>query len=173
MRGYPRRNSSPLSPPPRCGSYLMSASCRYPASQASPSAASRTLLRRSRDRLCSSAGAGLSQAHPTSIQGRAAAGAAYIKAFEIHLARQRPALTDLAHRANETSACLVCFEADFRRCHPHRGGRSRGGDERTEHRSSDGRRRPRSDAVSEDLNPAASHRPRPRAMAEETAGVET
>jgi uncharacterized protein (DUF488 family) len=26
-------------------------------------------------------------------------------------------LTDLAHRAKETSACLVCFEADFRRCH--------------------------------------------------------
>jgi uncharacterized protein (DUF488 family) len=57
---------------------------------------------------------------PKPIRRRSKAGgswAAYIKAFKIHLARQRPALTDLAHRANETSACLVCFEADFRRCH--------------------------------------------------------
>jgi len=42
---------------------------------------------------------------------------AYMRAFKMHLARQKEALGDLVSRANGTRACLLCFEADFKRCH--------------------------------------------------------
>jgi uncharacterized protein (DUF488 family) len=41
----------------------------------------------------------------------------YAKAFTIYLADQRQAVAELVQIANKTSACLVCFEADFNRCH--------------------------------------------------------
>ena len=57
---------------------------------------------------------------PKPIRRRYKAGgsrAAYVAAFKVHLARQKPAIVDLVRRADEATACLVCFEADFRRCH--------------------------------------------------------
>jgi uncharacterized protein (DUF488 family) len=44
---------------------------------------------------------------------------AYTKAFSRYLAGQDKAVADLAAYANDTSSCLVCFEADFNRCHRH------------------------------------------------------
>jgi len=41
----------------------------------------------------------------------------YVKAFGIYLAGQKEAVAVLARFANKTNACLVCFEADFNRCH--------------------------------------------------------
>jgi uncharacterized protein (DUF488 family) len=43
--------------------------------------------------------------------------AAYTKSFFAHLRKQRAAITELAKLAQTTSACLVCFEADFTLCH--------------------------------------------------------
>ena len=43
--------------------------------------------------------------------------AAYVKAFSVYLAGQGEAVAELARIAKKTSACLVCFEADFNRCH--------------------------------------------------------
>jgi uncharacterized protein (DUF488 family) len=43
--------------------------------------------------------------------------AAYVKAFSAYLAEQGEAVAELARIAKKTSACLVCFEADFNRCH--------------------------------------------------------
>lgn len=42
---------------------------------------------------------------------------AYVKAFDTYLAGQKEAVAVLAHFANKTNACLVCFEADFNQCH--------------------------------------------------------
>ena len=41
----------------------------------------------------------------------------YVKAFEFYLAQQDEATKGLAKAAKGTTACLVCFEADFNRCH--------------------------------------------------------
>lgn len=41
----------------------------------------------------------------------------YERAFIAYLAEQADAVLELAHLARETSACLVCFEADFNYCH--------------------------------------------------------
>jgi uncharacterized protein (DUF488 family) len=43
--------------------------------------------------------------------------AAYVKAFSAYLAEQGEAVAELARIAKKTSACLICFEADFNRCH--------------------------------------------------------
>lgn len=43
--------------------------------------------------------------------------AAYVKAFSAYLAGQGDVVAELAHIAKKTSACLVCFEADYNRCH--------------------------------------------------------
>lgn len=43
--------------------------------------------------------------------------AAYVQAFSAYLAGQGEAVAELARIAKETSACLVCFESDFNRCH--------------------------------------------------------
>lgn len=42
---------------------------------------------------------------------------AYVKAFGANLAKQEGAVAELAKIAAGTTACLVCFEADFDRCH--------------------------------------------------------
>jgi uncharacterized protein (DUF488 family) len=42
---------------------------------------------------------------------------AYVKAFSAYLAGQEEALAEIARIAEMTNACLVCFEADFNRCH--------------------------------------------------------
>jgi uncharacterized protein (DUF488 family) len=42
---------------------------------------------------------------------------AYVRNFKAYLATQHEALSELAHLATKTKACLVCFEADFNRCH--------------------------------------------------------
>jgi uncharacterized protein (DUF488 family) len=42
---------------------------------------------------------------------------AYKKAFLAHLGGQREAVAELARIASKTNCCLVCFEADFNRCH--------------------------------------------------------
>jgi len=42
---------------------------------------------------------------------------AYVRAFAGYLAGQQEAVAELARAANKTSACLVCFEADFNYCH--------------------------------------------------------
>lgn len=42
---------------------------------------------------------------------------AYVKAFSAYLAGQGEAVAELARVAKKTSGCLVCFEADFNRCH--------------------------------------------------------
>ncbi len=42
---------------------------------------------------------------------------AYVKAFSAYLAGQGEAVAELARVAKKTSACLVCFEADFNQCH--------------------------------------------------------
>jgi uncharacterized protein (DUF488 family) len=42
---------------------------------------------------------------------------AYVKAFSAYLAGQTEAVAELARIAKKTSACLVCFEANFNRCH--------------------------------------------------------
>lgn len=41
----------------------------------------------------------------------------YTKGFLEHLAKQREAVSELAKLAAATSACLVCFEADYNYCH--------------------------------------------------------
>lgn len=41
----------------------------------------------------------------------------YARAFNAYLDLQPDALAELANLARETSACLVCFEADFNFCH--------------------------------------------------------
>jgi uncharacterized protein (DUF488 family) len=43
--------------------------------------------------------------------------AAYTKGFLIYLRAQSTALAELVDIANASSCCLVCFEADFNRCH--------------------------------------------------------
>ncbi|SED41256.1 Protein of unknown function, DUF488 [Rhizobiales bacterium GAS191] len=43
--------------------------------------------------------------------------AAYTRGFLAHLKGQTEALTELARIAEHSSSCLVCFEADFNRCH--------------------------------------------------------
>jgi uncharacterized protein (DUF488 family) len=42
---------------------------------------------------------------------------AYVKSFASYLAGQRGPTAELARLAKETVACLICFEADFNRCH--------------------------------------------------------
>jgi uncharacterized protein (DUF488 family) len=42
---------------------------------------------------------------------------AYVKAFGTYLDGQNDAVLELARLARKTTACLVCFEADFNRCH--------------------------------------------------------
>ena len=42
---------------------------------------------------------------------------AYVKAFSAYLAKQDEAVTELAGISAKARACLVCFEADFDRCH--------------------------------------------------------
>jgi uncharacterized protein (DUF488 family) len=42
---------------------------------------------------------------------------AYVTAFNVYLSEQDRALREVARIAKKTSACLVCFEADFNRCH--------------------------------------------------------
>jgi len=41
----------------------------------------------------------------------------YTTGFMKHLGQQRAAVAELAKLAKSTSACLVCFEADFNFCH--------------------------------------------------------
>jgi uncharacterized protein (DUF488 family) len=41
----------------------------------------------------------------------------YTHGFLAHLERQGPVLQDLVQTAHASRACLVCFEADFSRCH--------------------------------------------------------
>jgi uncharacterized protein (DUF488 family) len=41
----------------------------------------------------------------------------YVDAFGAHLAAQKEAVAALARQAAATRVCLVCFEADFNRCH--------------------------------------------------------
>lgn len=43
--------------------------------------------------------------------------ARYTLDFNRHLARQIAAVTELAHIAGATATALLCFEADFNRCH--------------------------------------------------------
>ena len=43
--------------------------------------------------------------------------AAYVKAFSGYLSGQGDIVAEIARIANKTSSCLVCFEADFNRCH--------------------------------------------------------
>jgi len=43
--------------------------------------------------------------------------AAYSKAFNAYIAGQGEVVAELAKIAHKTNACLVCFEADFNRCH--------------------------------------------------------
>ena len=43
--------------------------------------------------------------------------AAYVNAFSTYLDAQQKAVSELAQVAQKTTACLVCFEADFARCH--------------------------------------------------------
>lgn len=42
---------------------------------------------------------------------------AYAKAFSTYLSGQGEVIAELARIANKTRSCLVCFEADFNRCH--------------------------------------------------------
>lgn len=42
---------------------------------------------------------------------------AYVKAFGLYLAKQDEVVDQLAQIVAKTRACLVCFEADFNRCH--------------------------------------------------------
>jgi uncharacterized protein (DUF488 family) len=42
---------------------------------------------------------------------------AYAKAYRAHLTKQGDALVEVTQIAKRTTACLICFEADFRRCH--------------------------------------------------------
>ena len=42
---------------------------------------------------------------------------AYEKAFAAYLAKQGDVLAEVRAIAGKTDACLVCFEADFNRCH--------------------------------------------------------
>jgi uncharacterized protein (DUF488 family) len=41
----------------------------------------------------------------------------YVKSFSSYLAGQREPIAELAQLASKTIACLICFEADFTRCH--------------------------------------------------------
>ena len=41
----------------------------------------------------------------------------YVRSFTAHLAHQQEAIAELARIAKKTTACLVCFEADFNLCH--------------------------------------------------------
>lgn len=41
----------------------------------------------------------------------------YTREFLAYLATQQPTIGELAKIANATTACLVCFEADFTMCH--------------------------------------------------------
>lgn len=43
--------------------------------------------------------------------------AAYVKAYRVYLSEQQVAVDQLAEHSRKTMACLVCFEADFSRCH--------------------------------------------------------
>ncbi len=43
--------------------------------------------------------------------------AAYTRGFLAHLKREREAVTEVAAIAARAPSCLVCFEADFNRCH--------------------------------------------------------
>lgn len=41
----------------------------------------------------------------------------YVRDFKRHLAKQSASLTELIKFAHATTCCLMCFEADFNRCH--------------------------------------------------------
>ncbi len=41
----------------------------------------------------------------------------YVKAFEVYLATQSAALKELTALSKTNTACLMCFEADYNRCH--------------------------------------------------------
>ena len=41
----------------------------------------------------------------------------YVKSFSAYLSGQGDVIAELARIANKTRSCLVCFEADFNRCH--------------------------------------------------------
>lgn len=41
----------------------------------------------------------------------------YARDFGIHLSKQAVSISELAKLARNTPACLLCFEADFKRCH--------------------------------------------------------
>lgn len=41
----------------------------------------------------------------------------YVEAFGKHLAKQGASVEELAQLATNTTACLLCFEANFNRCH--------------------------------------------------------
>jgi uncharacterized protein (DUF488 family) len=41
----------------------------------------------------------------------------YTRSFLSHLKQQREALKELAALAEKSTSCLICFEADFDRCH--------------------------------------------------------
>ena len=71
-------------------------------------------------------GAGIAYAHlpalgcskPIRVRYRADGDwSAYVRAFAGYLAGRQEAVAELARAANKTSACLVCFEADFNFCH--------------------------------------------------------
>ena len=42
---------------------------------------------------------------------------AYTRGFSAHLEKQSEALAQLARATTQSLTCLVCFEADFSRCH--------------------------------------------------------
>jgi uncharacterized protein (DUF488 family) len=42
---------------------------------------------------------------------------AYARAFNSYLVNQEEALAEVVRIASKTPACLLCFEADFSRCH--------------------------------------------------------
>jgi uncharacterized protein (DUF488 family) len=41
----------------------------------------------------------------------------YVKSFALYLAAQDEPIAELAQLSSTTVACLICFEADFNRCH--------------------------------------------------------
>jgi uncharacterized protein (DUF488 family) len=43
--------------------------------------------------------------------------AAYTRGFLSHLERQTEALAELTQIVRRSPSCLICFEADFNRCH--------------------------------------------------------
>lgn len=43
--------------------------------------------------------------------------ARYVRDFNKHLSKQGASINELANIAHATTSCLLCFEADFTRCH--------------------------------------------------------